>query len=94
MCFSKKFYRPSLPLSSLLSILQIFSLSGSKATCQFESSRGWECVCPKGYEGDGRICYGNAADVSKMVIVSEHRTYCTVLTLDLNQRDSKAIING
>ncbi|GAB0176919.1 stabilin-2 [Grus japonensis] len=32
------------------------------ATCQFESSHGWECVCPKGYEGDGRICYGNAAD--------------------------------
>lgn len=66
-------------------------LSSSKATCQFESSHGWECVCPKGYEGDGRICYGNAADVSKMVIFSEHRTCCTVLTLDLNQGDRKAI---
>ncbi|KAF2979785.1 hypothetical protein EK904_012809 [Melospiza melodia maxima] len=33
-----------------------------QATCQFESSRGWQCVCPKGYEGDGRSCYGNAAD--------------------------------
>lgn len=61
------------------------SLSGSKATCQLEPSYGWECVCPKGYEGDGRICYGNAADVSKVFIISKHRTYCTALILDLNQ---------
>lgn len=76
----------SLLWSSLLSISQcFFCLSGSKATCQFEPSHGWECVCPKGYEGDGRTCYGNAADVSKTIIISEYKTYCMVLTLDLNQ---------
>ncbi|XP_015278042.1 PREDICTED: stabilin-2 [Gekko japonicus] len=32
------------------------------AICQLSASRVWECVCPKGYEGDGRICYGNAVD--------------------------------
>lgn len=72
--------------SSLLSIWQILSLSGSKATCQLKSSRGWECVCPKGYEGDGRICYGNAADVSNVVTSPGLRTCCTGLTLDLTQR--------
>lgn len=91
---SKRVYRRPLKSKDGLSIWQIFSLSGSKATCQFESFRGWECVCPKGYEGDGRICYGNAADVSMMVIFSECRSYCTVLTPDLNQKDSKVTINS
>lgn len=90
MSFSKRLYKPSLLLSGPPVYFTNF-LSSSKATCQFESSHGWECVCPKGYEGDGRICYGNAADVSKMVIFSENRTCCTVLTLDLNQRDRKAV---
>uniref|UniRef100_A0A8D0YID8 Stabilin-2 n=1 Tax=Sus scrofa TaxID=9823 RepID=A0A8D0YID8_PIG len=30
------------------------------ATCQFTSGV-WSCVCPEGYEGDGLLCYGNAA---------------------------------
>ncbi|XP_045682562.1 stabilin-2 [Phyllostomus hastatus] len=30
------------------------------ATCQFTSGI-WSCVCREGYEGDGFLCYGNAA---------------------------------
>ncbi|XP_012590675.1 PREDICTED: stabilin-2 [Condylura cristata] len=30
------------------------------ATCQFTSGI-WSCVCQEGYEGDGLLCYGNAA---------------------------------
>ncbi|XP_060050274.1 stabilin-2 isoform X2 [Erinaceus europaeus] len=30
------------------------------ATCQFTSGI-WSCVCEEGYEGDGLLCYGNAA---------------------------------
>lgn len=36
-----------------------------QATCQFTSGV-WSCVCPEGYEGDGLLCYGNAAVVSPL----------------------------
>ncbi|KAF4800298.1 stabilin 2 [Turdus rufiventris] len=54
-----------------------------QATCQFESSRGWECVCPVGYEGDGRICYGNAADEAKINSVLSTTPNLTVLVPSL-----------
>ncbi|KAI4576510.1 hypothetical protein MJT46_002345 [Ovis ammon polii x Ovis aries] len=31
------------------------------ATCQLTSYGIWSCVCQEGYEGDGLLCYGNAA---------------------------------
>ncbi|KAH0616983.1 hypothetical protein JD844_028519 [Phrynosoma platyrhinos] len=34
----------------------------TQAVCQLTSSGIWECVCAKGYEGDGSICYGNAVE--------------------------------
>lgn len=46
-------------------------------------------MCPKGYEGDGRTCYGNAADVSAGVTSSGHSTCCTGPTLHLNQREQQ-----
>ncbi|KAM6306913.1 LOW QUALITY PROTEIN: stabilin-2-like [Podargus strigoides] len=52
------------------------------ATCQFDSSHGWECVPPKGYEGDGRICYGSAADV----------TSCTKVKLVLSTTSNLTIL--
>ncbi|RMC03028.1 hypothetical protein DUI87_20221 [Hirundo rustica rustica] len=54
-----------------------------QATCQLKSSRGWECVCPKGYEGDGRICYGNAADEAKINSVLSTTSNLTVLVPSL-----------
>lgn len=36
-----------------------------QATCQFTSSGVWSCVCQEGYDGDGLLCYGNAAVVSE-----------------------------
>ena len=37
-----------------------------QATCQLTSSGIWSCVCQEGYEGDGLLCYGNAAVVSPL----------------------------
>nr|XP_036862070.1 stabilin-2 [Manis javanica] len=42
------------------SCLEQTGLCHPLATCQFTSGV-WSCVCPEDYEGDGALCYGNAA---------------------------------
>ncbi|OWK58296.1 Stabilin-2 [Lonchura striata] len=56
------FSSPNPPLPHSRDVISTWCSLSKTATCQFVSSRGWECVCPEGYEGDGRTCYGNAAD--------------------------------
>uniref|UniRef100_A0A8C5XB62 Stabilin-2 n=1 Tax=Microcebus murinus TaxID=30608 RepID=A0A8C5XB62_MICMU len=60
-CECKKGFRGNgIDCEPVISCLEQTGKCHPLASCQF-SSGVWSCVCQEGYEGDGLLCYGNAA---------------------------------